>query len=70
MITPTKSRYIDQNLKASKRKGSYADGNTISDKVNFCNYAIESMQSWDDLTDETKKLTEKVYQFIENCNPN
>lgn len=60
--------YIDQNLKGRQRKGSYADGNTISDKVNFCNYAIESMHTWDDLTLEAKELTEKVYLFIEDCN--
>ncbi len=45
-----------------------ADSGTIHDKVRFATDAIAALNSWDDLTDEAKTLTEKIYKFIDGKN--
>lgn len=65
--------YKDRNLgqhiedilgEQKKRKGSYIDGNTISDKVGFCRRAVSNIETWDDLSSEAQQLTEKLFDFI------
>ncbi|WAC20287.1 AAA family ATPase [Luteolibacter sp. SL250] len=55
-------------LKEKKRSGSYQDGNTISDKLKFCDIALKNLNSIDDMTDEAKALSEKLYKFISDNN--
>jgi len=43
-----------------KKKGS----GTIKDKMKFCKVALELLKDFDDLSDEQKGLTEKIYDFI------
>jgi hypothetical protein len=50
------------------RKGSYSDGNTISDKVKFCEYAVNNIETWDDLSAESKEITEIIAAFIKENN--
>ncbi|MDK2890635.1 MAG: hypothetical protein PWR21_1267 [Methanoculleus sp.] len=58
-------QYIEDILgEQKKRKGSYIDGNTISDKVGFCRKAISHIETWDDLSPEAQLLTEKLFDFI------
>jgi predicted house-cleaning noncanonical NTP pyrophosphatase (MazG superfamily) len=68
-------KFIEDRLflkpKGKKRKGSYAAGSgTVSDKVKFCEHAIEAMQSWENVSEEAQKLTVAVYQFIEGAQQN
>lgn len=62
--------FIEEKIKNRKRKGSYKeDSGTISNKGGFCEKAVKNIKQWDDLSDEAKKITEKLYQFIEDNNP-
>lgn len=54
--------YIDSKFSGLKR--SYQKESTISDKVNFCNKAIDHIVDYGSLTDEAKDLTESIYNFI------
>ena len=52
-----------------KRKASYAgDSGTVSDKANFCEKAIASMQIFERLSADAKALTERVFNFIKSAN--
>jgi AAA ATPase domain len=51
-----------------KRKGSYADNGTISDKVGFCEKAIEAMKSIADLSPEAQEIGKRLYDFIAEHN--
>lgn len=63
-------KYIEDNINNKRRKASYGGGSgTVSDKVNFCKKAISYIQNWDDLSDEARKLTKRIYSFIESNNP-
>lgn len=53
---------------ARKRRGSYADNETISDKVSFCAKAVEAMKSFDDLSAEGKEIAKRLYDFIAENN--
>lgn len=58
-------QYIEDILgEQKKRKGSYIDGNTISNKVGFCRKAISHIEAWDDLSEEARRLTEILFDFI------
>jgi len=58
-------QYLENILgEQKKRKGSYIDGNTISDKVGFCRRAVSNIETWDDLSLEAQQLTEKLFDFI------
>lgn len=51
-----------------KRKGSYADGKTISDKNRFCEIALDNLNEFDDLSDEAKHLAKRMHAFIVSHN--
>jgi predicted ATP-dependent endonuclease of OLD family len=63
-------KFIDEKLGAKKkRKGTYkTESGTISDKVGFCKKAIIHIKRWDDLSDESKKICVKMYDFIKQNN--
>ncbi len=62
--------YIDEILDNKKRRGSYAlDSGTVSDKVNFCKRALDHIETINDLSEEARKLCEKIYTFIKRNNP-
>jgi predicted ATP-dependent endonuclease of OLD family len=58
---------IDVNL-PNRERNTYKDGNTVLDKYRFCELAIESMDSFEDLSDEAKLLSEKIFNFIVDNN--
>ncbi len=61
-------KFIDNNFENKKR--NYSANNTISDKVQFCNRAIEVMDklTFEDLSEQAKEVSEKIYKFIEKSN--
>lgn len=63
-------RFIDENLLDKKRKGNYAsESGTVSDKVSFCKKAIQHIDKLEALSEEAKKLCEKIYAFVKANNP-
>jgi len=68
-------RFIDENLKNSKRKARY-DGSsasknvsgTISDKMIFCKKSIANTLSKEDLSKESIELCRHMYDFIKQNN--
>jgi len=58
--------FLDGWLKKDKsRKGSYASkSGTVTDKLNFCKKVIKFTEKFDDLSDEAKKLSKRIYDFI------
>lgn len=56
--------YIDNLIDGKKRRSSYKKGNTIKDKQAFCKKALNHINSWEDLSDEAKSITVKIYKFI------
>lgn len=59
---------IIKNLALKRRIGSYAgDSGTVSDKVKFCERAIESMKEFDALSPAAQDLTQKVFDFIQSA---
>jgi hypothetical protein len=59
----------DSVLSSKKRRGSYQDkSGTISDKVTFCQRALENLRRYDDLSPAAKVLTETIYKFIQSRN--
>jgi AAA domain, putative AbiEii toxin, Type IV TA system len=61
--------FIERQMLTNKaRRGSYVQDGTISDKVNFCSKAIAAMTSYDDLSDESKDIAERLYKFIASHN--
>jgi hypothetical protein len=62
-------KFIDEILGDNKRrKASYADSGTISDKLGFSEKARKHTEKWEDLSRETKDICGKIYQFIKNNN--
>jgi hypothetical protein len=62
-------KYIDDHLVDKKRRGSYGDkSGTINNKVNFCEKALNHMNSIEDMSEEAVELARKVYEFIKNNN--
>ena len=59
--------YLNDIIKDRGRL-TYKCGNTISDKRNFCNKAIEHIKNIEDLSNEQKILCEKIYAFVEESN--
>ena len=56
-------------LKTPQRRGSYQDDSgCVSNKVDFCEKAIECIKSWDDLSVEAQELTKGIYNFIKSQN--
>lgn len=55
--------FIDAKVAGLKR--SYgAESGTVKDKVNFAKNAIKHLSHFNDLSDEAKDLTRKIYNFI------
>lgn len=65
-------KFIDEKLGTNKRREkSYASekyGSTVRDKVRFCKKAIDHTNEWDDLSEEAKEISERIYQFIKENN--
>ena len=59
--------YLDKSILNANRKFSNESG-SINDKVQFAKRAVNHIKSFDDLTDDAKKLTESVYVFIKSNN--
>jgi len=61
--------YILRNNVVNINKGIYKDSNSdLSDKRKFCKSAIKDMTDYDNLSDDAKALTEKIYKFIVTSN--
>jgi AAA ATPase domain len=64
-------KFIHENIlqETSKKKGSYAAASgTISDKITFCQKALENIETFNDLSEEAKRVTEQIYEFIQQQN--
>jgi hypothetical protein len=63
-------KFIDALLGTTKkREGAYAeDSGTLTDKIKFCDRAVEKLTKWDDLSAEAKNLAEKIAAFIAEHN--
>ncbi|MBE1446076.1 ATP-dependent nuclease [Paenibacillus sp. OAS669] len=62
-------KFIDNIIVNKRRKANYGQGSgTINGKVKFCQIAIKHIQVFDDLTDEAKELTRRIYMFIKEHN--
>lgn len=64
-------RFIEENiLKGNKtRKGSYStESGTVSQKLIFCEKALNYIKSFDDLSGEAKEMTKLIYEFIKENN--
>jgi len=59
--------FIQNNVEGIKHN-YVADSGTITDKVNFAKKAVQYILSFDDLTDDAKTLTTKIYNFIKSNN--
>lgn len=61
--------FIEEVLNDKNRQGSYSSNSgAVSDKVGFCKRAIAKMETYDDLSEEAKKLTKSLYEFIARNN--
>ncbi|AFM06277.1 hypothetical protein Fleli_3975 [Bernardetia litoralis DSM 6794] len=58
--------FIDANIIDSTRKAKYAksSGTIKDDKVDFAKRAVKEIKSIDNLSEEAKKLSGKLYEFI------
>lgn len=57
--------FIDKTIFKEKCEKKYAaESGSIKNKVHFCELACENITTFDDLTDEAKKLTKRIYDFI------
>lgn len=61
-------KFIDKYTENRKRKSYAADSGTINDKVQFAKRAVEEVKSINDLSEEAKELTKKLYEFIKEQN--
>lgn len=62
-------RFIENVLLDKRRRGSYSSASgAVSDKVGFCKRTIAQMESFDDLSEEAKKLSRTLYEFIAKNN--
>lgn len=63
-------KFIDEKILENRvRKTTYADkSGTIKDKNAFCRKAINNIKSYNDLSQDAKDLTIKIYDFIDRQN--
>lgn len=63
-------KYIETTLlnRQEAKKKYEADSGTIKDKVNFCRIACKYIDNLDDLSEETRIICEKLYNFIAEAN--
>ena len=57
------------NKVANLSKSYAAESGTIKNKVEFAKIAVSHLKKYDDLSEEAKILTEKIYKFIQENNP-
>lgn len=58
-------KYLSEKVVGLKRKYYSPGGSgTIKDKVKFAKCAVSKMQTYDQLSEEAKKLTQSIYDFI------
>jgi predicted ATP-dependent endonuclease of OLD family len=56
-------------LTAKQRKGSYAtESGSVTDKLTFCERAINVLTDFKQLSDEAQNLTRRIYEFIKQEN--
>lgn len=60
--------YIDGMFPNGEIKKYAAESGTVKNKLEFCKTATYVLNDFDDLSDEAKELTEKIYAFIEKNN--
>jgi predicted ATP-dependent endonuclease of OLD family len=63
--------FIEKNILKGKRtrNGSYSTGSgTITQKLSFCEKALKYIEKFEDLSDEAKRLTKLIYEFIKENN--
>jgi hypothetical protein len=62
--------FIEEKWLAKKlRKGTYAaKSGTLSDKLKFCDRAIEQLKDFSDLSPEAQNLAESMFVFIKASN--
>ncbi len=58
----------DENITKFISSPENSETSKIRDKAKFTKKAVKHMRTFDDLSDEAKELTEKLYQFIETSN--
>ena len=58
-------KFIDELFPAGDIKRYAAESGTIKNKLEFCKEAINVMNDYDELSEEAKTLTQKIYEFIE-----
>jgi len=64
-------KFIEEKilLGTKQRAGSYQNkSGTISDKITFCQKALENIRKFEDLSPDAQTLTKKIYEFIESLN--
>ena len=61
-------KFIDELFPAGDIKKYAAESGTIKNKLEFCKEAINVMNDYDELSEEAKTLTQKIYEFISNNN--
>ena len=61
-------KFIDELFPAGDIKRYAAESGTIKNKLEFCKKAINVMNDYDELSEEAKTLTQKIYEFISNNN--
>lgn len=61
-------KFIDELFPAGDIKRYAAESGTIKNKLEFCKEAINVMNDYDELSEEAKTLTQKIYEFISNNN--
>ena len=60
--------FIDGLFSEGGIKKYAAESGTIKNKLEFCKEAINVMSDYEKLSEEAKRLTEKIYEFISNNN--
>ena len=61
-------KFIDELFPKGEIKKYATESGTIKNKLEFCKEAINVMNGYDELSEEAKTLTEKIYEFIRNNN--
>lgn len=61
-------KFIDELFPEGDIKRYAAESGTIKNKLEFCKEAINVMNDYDELSEEAKTLTQKIYEFISNNN--
>jgi hypothetical protein len=64
-------KFIEEKVLTStrKRQASYrVESGTISDKITFCQKALENISKFEDLSPQAQALTKDIYKFIQSMN--